>query len=186
MLVAGLAAVLIIWGIPEDIYLRVNKSIEEYRNVKSEFEAMSENFRMKGYYERKKKEMSAEIKNLGIKTQQNPEQVLSLISYHCENNGIEISRVSFDGMSPDMADAAENEEPPNESEGADRGTGDVLRVAVEFNCGYENMLQFIDDIKNDGGDIAVTNMRVLRLDDDTVNAVTNLNFYSLNTLNTGI
>ena len=44
-----MAAVLIICGTSEDIYLKINRPIKDYKDVKAEFEAMSENFHMKNY-----------------------------------------------------------------------------------------------------------------------------------------
>jgi hypothetical protein len=41
------------------------------------------------------------------------------------------------------------------------------------------MLELIDDIKNDDRDIAVTNMRLLSLDDNDVIGIMDLNFYAI-------
>lgn len=179
---AGMAAVLIICGASENIYLKINRSIKDYKDVKAEFEAMSENFHMKNYYEKRKKEMTGKVNNLDIKEKLNSEQVLSLISNYCENNGIKINRVSFEGMEETVDSAeTENAESTYNFYKNNLKDGESLSVTVEFNCSYEKMLQFIDDIKSNTGNVALTKMRLLYYDDGTVNVVINMNFYSLNT-----
>jgi hypothetical protein len=177
----GMAAVLIICGTSEDIYLKINRPIKDYKDVKAEFEAMSENFHMKNYYGKREKKMTDKVNNLDIKEELNSEQVLSLISNYCENNGIKINRVSFEGMDEVIVDGTENAESTYNFHDNILKDGELLPVTVEFNCSYENMLQFIDDIKNNTGNVALTKMCLLCFDDGTVNVVINMNFYSLNT-----
>ncbi len=60
------------------------------------------------------------------------------------------------------------------------GVADSLTSEIEFECTYECLLGFMDDIKNKGVNAAVGSVNAFELRGGRINAVIIVNFYSLN------
>lgn len=157
---------------PSKIYYNVNSFIDECKEVHFDYVKMSNNFGMKHYYEERKNELLKQIESKKINNNLLQEHVMTLINNHCKNNCISINNIVFS----DEVDAYNEEDIEYDNNTAIR----VMKVSIEFKCSYENLIMFIDDLKNDRIDIAVTNMRIIKWDENTISAATDLNFYSFN------
>ncbi len=167
--------IFIISDMPEKIYLSVNNLIKEYKDIKSAYEAMSSNFKMKDQYEKRRTELLNEIKSPNYNTEIFQEDIISLINYNCIKNSISISNIVF----PDIQSVGETGE-DMELAGKEVTPFDIQRVTVDFKCSYKSLLLFIDAIKNENADIAIVNMRVVNWNGDIVYVTSDLNFYILN------
>jgi len=88
-----------------------------------------------------------------------PEYAMLFLNDLCESNGMKIKRIKFYQES-DVA-----------------GGEDGLASEIEFECTYERLLSFMDDIKNKGVNAAVGSVNVFELGDGRINAVIIVNFY---------
>jgi hypothetical protein len=156
--------------IPSKIYFNINSFIGEYMEIKLSHEEMSNNFIMKQYYEERKNDLLKQIETHKDYNNLLQEQIITIINNHCIKNGISISNIVFS----EEQDGYEQEDMENDENNDIR----VMKVSIEFKCSYENLIKFIDDLKNDRVDIAITNMRIIKWDDSTISAATDLNFYS--------
>lgn len=144
--------------------------INEFKEIESSYEAMSENFRMKQYYEGRKKDLLIQFESMNY-DYLFQEEIITLINEHCLSNNIIMGSISF---------INDDEGGYNQDEYDENSPLRVMRVAIEFKCSYDNLLLFIDDLKNDTVEIAVVNMRVINCNDGIVNVAMDLNFYSIN------
>jgi hypothetical protein len=144
--------------------------IHVYKEIESSYETMTENFMMKQYYEGRKKDLLIQFESINYNYNLLQEEILNIINNHCLSNNIIIENVAF---------IINDEEVYNQDEQDDNSPLRAMRVSIEFKCSYDNLLLFIDDLKNDAAEIAVLNMRIINWDNGTVNVVTDLNFYSL-------
>lgn len=181
LLIAGIILAVIIGNIPENIYLKISQVIDEYKEVQSTYETMTINFKMKDYYEERKIQLVNEVKSLDYETQIYLEQIIDLISYQCVNNGIEIQNISFDNIELfNSEDIEQLSKQGNNTEA--KNSMSVLHATAEFNCGLDNILDLIDDLKIESRNIALSNIRVLRVDDKLVNVSADMNFYYINSV----
>lgn len=132
---------------------------------------MTENFIMKQHYESKKKDLLIQLESINYNYNLLQEEILNIINNHCLSNNIIIENVAF---------IINDDEVIDQDEFDDNNHLRVMSVAIEFKCNYDNLLLFIDDLKNDTVEIAVLNMRIVNWNNGIVNVVANLNFYSLN------
>lgn len=163
---------MLINDMPSKIYYNVNSFIDECKEVHFDYVKMSNNFGMKHYYDERKNELFKQIESKKNYNNLLQEQIMNLINNHCINNCISISNIVFS----DEVDAYVQEDMEDDSNTAIK----VMKVSIEFKSSYENLIMFIDDLKNDRVDIAVTNMRIIKWDEDTFLSSTDLNFYSFN------
>jgi len=147
--------------------------MKEYKEINLTYEAMSSNLKMKNYYEDRKIQLLDQIKLKNFNNVMLQEQIIDLINNHCIKNNISINNIFFSDKN--AVDCAEED-----IEQLDIKPFEIQRVTVEFKCSYENLLLFIDTIKNSNVDIAITNIRVINWGDDIIYVTSDLNFYFFN------
>jgi len=155
------------------LIFKLNPVKDEYSETSIKYESMSRNFIMKSEYEQKKEELLSEINNYNVETNILQEQVLSVVYEHCTGNNIEITNINFTEIIPVSLAEAPSEEILHETPGV------YMCVTIEFKSTYGDMLFFIDDIKNDDMDIALTNMRTIAWEGDVIYGVVDMKFYAL-------
>lgn len=160
--------------IPEDWLLKLNPAKGNYIKISQVYGNMLQNFKNYDYLEKKKSSLLDEISKINLETKILQEEIISNLYKHCLDNNIVITKINFSEVVP--ASFNNDEENLNEDNGEEAAS---VRVTIEFKSNYHNMLEFVDDIKNDDIDIAVTNMRVLSPDDSDIIGVMDLNFYAM-------
>jgi hypothetical protein len=160
---------LLVAKIPSRVYLIINNSVERFKETEYCYVTMIENFTMKTYYEERKNELVKQVNSLNYNYNLLQEEIISTINLHCLRNNIAIDNFAF----MDNDDVGENL-------GEDDSPLRVNRVSMEFKCSFDDLLRFIDDIKNDVVKVSVVRMRIINWKEDLVNVNIELNFYSLN------
>lgn len=162
--------ILLINEIPNQLYLNMAGFIHEFKEIESSYETMSENFSMIQYYEGRKKDLLIKFESMNYNYNLFQEEIITLINEHCLGNNIIMGNIAF---------INDDERVYNHNEHDENSPLKVMKVTIEFKCSYDNLLFFIDDLKNDTVEIAVVNMRVINWNNGVVNVVTDLNFYSI-------
>ena len=162
---------IIINDIPSRLYLSITDYFNEFKKIESSYKTMTENFMMKQFYEERIKELQIQFDSMNYNNNLLQEEIISIINNHCLCNNIIIDNVNF---------VNNDEVVYNEEELEESSPIEVMRVAIEFKCSYDNLLLFIDDLKSDTVELAVFNMRIINWNNDIVNVAMDLNFYSIN------
>lgn len=170
VVITSVLIILFVSDIPSKIHFNINNFFSEYKEIKLSYEKMTNNFIMKNNYEVRKGELLKQIELQNDNNNLFQEQVITLINANCLNNGIHISNIVFS----DEQDAYSQEYIEHEN-----ASISIMRVSIEFKCSYENLIMFIDDLKNDRVNIAITNMRIINCNESTVSAAMDLNLYTL-------
>ncbi|MGB4438579.1 MAG: hypothetical protein WBJ13_04990 [Sedimentibacter sp.] len=178
--IIGLIIFVLYLILPDGWYLKLNPIKDEHMKISVDYENISQNFEMENTYEKRKIELLNEIDNLNMETKILQEKIIYILYEYCLKNDIEINNITFSEIMP----ASLTNDIPDENydtyEQVDYETAAVfICVSLEFTSSYEDMLNLVDDIKNDHMDIAVTNMRTVSLDGDVVYGVIDLNFYAI-------
>ncbi len=154
-------------------YKKLNPIRDEYSETSIKYENMSQNLIMKSKYGQRKDELLDEINNYNVETDILQEKVLAVVYQHCMRNNIAITNINFTEIIPVSLAESESEEILSEIPGV------YMCLTIEFKSTYVDMLVFIDDIKNDDMDIALTNMRTIAWEGDVIYGVADLKFYAL-------
>lgn len=155
------------------LFFKLNPIKNEYSETSIKYESMSRNFIMKSEYEQRKEELLSEINNYNVETNILQEQVLAVVYGYCTENNIEITNINFTEIIPVSLSETLSEEILHETPGI------YMCLTIEFKSTYCDMLFFIDDIKNDDMDIALTNMRTIAWEGDVIYGVVDMKFYAL-------
>ncbi len=161
LLVLCIAIVMIYPGVLSEVYSGTTETVAKYMDTKEQFHSMQNNIKAADMH------MS---KNVSLQDNESiwdeiciyPEDAMLFLDDLCESNGMEIKKIRF-YQEPDVA-----------------GGADGFTSEIEFECTYGCLLNFIDDIKNEGVNAAVGSVNVLELGSGRINAVTRVSFYSLN------
>lgn len=134
---------------------------------------MSENFKMENYIESERTEYLERLDELNFNTELSQEQIIAVI-YNCAaENNIQISSIKFYGADDSIYEDIEIVE----SNG--KCNYEIMHASVEFKLKFDALLNFMDDIKNYGNDISITNIRIIAREDALVNAVVDMKFYAV-------
>lgn len=155
------------------LLIKLNPIKYEYSETSIKYESMSRNFKMKREYEHRKEELLIDINNFNLETNIFQELVLIVVYGYCSLNNMEISNINFTEVIPVSLTESVNEEILNEIPGV------YMCSTIEFKSTYDNMMCFIDDIKNDDMNIAIIDMRTIAWEGDVVYGIVNLKFYAL-------
>ncbi|HCX62340.1 MAG TPA: hypothetical protein DHU59_07875 [Clostridiales bacterium] len=162
LLAPCIAIMLIYSGVFSEVHAGITKPTTRYRDVKEQFHNMHDNICAAEVYMSKNAVLTDEAAYDYDKICSYPEEAMLFINDLCENNAIETNRIRF------------------YHEDDDEGNAEVLVSEIEFECTYECLLNFMDDVKNKGYNAAVSSVNVFELGDGRINAVVRLNFYFLN------
>ncbi|GEM_PF-858920 len=153
---------------------KFNSTIEKHIEISHAYDNMLQNFKTYDSLEKRKSSLLDEINRINMETGILQEEIISNLYGHCSENNIIITKINFSETVPVYFDNEENSNEDNKDK-----TAVTVRVTIEFKSNFDDMLELIDDIKNDDRDIAVTNMRLLSLDDNDVIGIMDLNFYAI-------
>lgn len=172
---------LFVTGIPNKFLIRLTVG-EEYNNIHSEYENMYQNLNMKSVYEKTKIELLTKLNELNIDSEILQDNIINVLSNISEKNDIELGNMKFSETMPVYTDNSKGQE---ESENlttmaSQQGSTAVcMKVTLDFDCDFNDMLLFIDDIKNNETEISVIDISILMIDVNKVHVMLNLMFYAL-------
>jgi hypothetical protein len=148
-------------GIPFSLFSKLFAE-KEYNNIYMEYENMNQNINMKGIYEESQNNLLKKINDLNIDTEILQDEIIIELSHISGKNNIELSSIKFSEAIPVLTD----------------NTALCMKVTVEFNSELNNMLKFIDDVKNSETIISVADISVLT-SENKAHVSLNLLYYAL-------
>lgn len=163
-------------GIFKSVVLKLSVA-KEYNNICSEYEKMYQNLNVKAIYEENHSNLMIKINEIDIDTEILQDQIISVLSYISEKNNIEIGNIKFSEIMPISNSISTQEE--NLVSKTQDSTAVCMNVTIEFNSNFNDMLLFVDDIKNCELQISVIDISIFLIDGEKVHVMTNLMFYAL-------
>ena len=174
--VVGLIALFAV-GIPNNLLLKLTAA-EEYNNIHSEYENMYQNLNMKSIYEENQIYLLNKINELNIDTEILQDKIINGLSKLSRKNNIQLGNIKF---SEPMPISEDNSKYSKEEwfESLQENSAICMKVNVDFDSDFDDMLIFIDDIKNSSTEISVIDINILMSDNQKTHTVLNLMFYAL-------
>lgn len=167
--------ILIILSKAPDIVLSRLSLSEEYNKIYFLYDSMHENFKMKSSFEVTKDNLMLKINELNIDTDIMQDKIINTLCNISQKNNIELSNIKFSDVMPVSFDSDET----LETQDVENNNAICMKVTVEFNGYFNDMLSFVEDIKNSETEISVLDISILLIDSYKVHAVINLMFYAL-------
>lgn len=167
--------ILIILSKAPDIVLSRLSLAEEYNKIYFLYDSMHENFKMKSSFEVTKDNLMLKINELNIDTDIMQDKIINTLCNISQKNNIELSNIKFSDVMPVSFDSDET----LETQDVENNNAICMKVTVEFNGYFNDMLSFVEDIKNSETEISVLDISILLIDSYKVHAVINLMFYAL-------
>lgn len=168
---------LFITGIPESIFSKLSVS-EEYNKTYSLYETMHQNLDMKSSFEETKEDLLMKIKELNIDTDILQDKIINILSSISMKNNIVLNNIKFSDVMPVFSDDFNSEE-TLEAKDSLVNSAICMKVTVDFDSDFSDMLSFVDDVKNCETEVSVLDISILLLDNDKVRVMMNLMFYAL-------
>lgn len=163
-------------GIPGSLFLKLSAA-EEYNNIHSEYENMYQNLNMKNKYEENYVYLSGKINELNIDTEILQDKIINVLSNTSKKNNIELGNIKFSEI---MQVSEYNFNSSVATEDFQHDNSAVcMKVNVDFDSDFNNMLSFVDDIKNSRTEISVVDINISMSDSQKTHTVLNLIFYAL-------
>lgn len=159
-----LIILLFITGIPRRLFKKLTAS-EEYDTIHLKYENMYQNLSMKNIYKERQINLNKKISKLNVETEIMQDKIIIELSNVSKRNKIELGNIKFSEIMP-VFDEEENK-------------AVCIKATVDFDGYFDDMISFIDDIKNSKTEISVTNISILMLETDKVHVMLNLTFYAL-------
>ena len=171
--------VFIILIIPTSFYLPLNYKLnplhEELDYIMDKYAVMSEIFETENNIIAKKTEHLAKINELNFNNELSQEKIITILRDCTGKNNIQISNIKFsEGSNSYSGAAAEITET-----GSTEDRCEFLSVSVEFKLEFEDLLSFVDDMREYGKDISITGIRVVSWEEDMLYSVVDMKFYAV-------
>lgn len=167
---------LFITDLPISIFSKLS-AVEEYNNIHSEYENMYQNLNMESTFEKNQNILMKKINELNIETEILQDEIIKVLSHISKKNNIELDNIKFSEIMTVFSDDFKSEELESH-EGQDYAAI-CMKVSVDFNCDFNDMLSFVDDIKDIEMEIAVLDISILLIDNGNVHVISNFMFYAL-------
>ena len=148
-------------GIPFGLFSKLSAA-NEYNNIYREYENMNQNINMKSIYEENQNNLLKKINDLNIDTEILQDEIINELNYIAKKNNIELGSIKFSEAMPVLTD----------------NTALCMKVTVDFDSELNNMLKFVDDVKNSETAISVTDISILT-SESKVHVSLNVMYYSL-------
>ncbi len=159
----------------KDWYTNINPILAEYNRLKGIYENMSLNLKMKDSLLKKNNELKIEISKLKLDTDILQEEIMSMLYILSKKNNIEIEKITF-------SEAASMTNLNVEEEITDVNTIDTvvfIQVNMNFKCNFNDLLKFIDNIKDEKRYVAISYLLLLSWNEKVVYGVVDFYFYTI-------
>jgi Tfp pilus assembly protein PilO len=162
-LIFVITIVLIVYFAKAPYGMFANLSIrDEYKDVYSQYENMSKDINMKSIYEEKQSILIKKVNELNIDTEILQDGIINELNNISRKNSIELNSVKFSEVMPILSD----------------NSGLCMKVTVDFDSDFNDMLNFVDDVKKSKTIISIPDISILTIK-NTVHVSLNLMFYAL-------
>ncbi len=168
-----LVLVLFYFVMPKELIHELNPSKWKQTEIPLAYERMVQNFSIQNCLVENKDRLLSEIKETNIEPRILHEEIISTVYGYCIDNNVIITKITFSEISPVNFIDEEISEKPS-------GTAPVMvTVGVEFRGSFDDVLNLVDDIKEDSQNIGFSHMRLLSMDDNDFMGVMDLKFYAM-------
>jgi hypothetical protein len=154
----------------------VNPIVDEHKKISSSYEDMWENLKLGDKYRERKAELLEHIEESNILMEPMQEKIVMMLYENLLDNNIQMISIDF----AEEVSEAKDEEKDDVTEDIDllSSPGVIsMSVILEAKGEYYNMLDFVDDLKDD--EIAITSIKMMFWEDDIVYCVLDLKFYAV-------
>jgi len=166
------------------ITVNKNSTKENYIKTKEIYVNMSQNINMLNYYEDEKVKLKTEIAEISVLPEIKQENIIEILYKNLSSCGIEITSLNFSEPMLTLFDISTNEmvsesQIDNNEKNNNELSVLTMIVNVEFKTNYTNILEFIDKLKDNNFDIAITNIHIIKSDFNKVQGIVDVNFYAI-------
>ena len=133
-----------------------------YGNIYHEYEKMNTDIKMKDMYEENKNNLLNKVNKLNINTEILHDEIITVLNTISRKNNIELNTIKFSELMPCLSDKA----------------GICMKVTAEFDSELNEMLSFVEDVKNSRLMISVEDISALTIENG-IHASVNLIVYAL-------
>lgn len=170
----------------------LSKSItvkEKYDEMYATYDDMFQNIKMKDIYEERRKKLQTEISDMNIPSDIRQEKIIEVLYKNLSSCGIKIVNINFSDVIPvDMSTSPEailesgyNDEKVYDGENEGASILSML-VDIEFSSNYESVLNLIDKLQECDGNMAITNIHIIKQDYNNVYVNMDVRFYAVPTM----
>lgn len=149
-------------GIPFKVFAKISER-DEYKNIYSEYENMYQDISMKSIYEKNQSILFKKVNELNIDNEILQDGIINELSCISRRNNIELNSIKFSEAMLILSD----------------NTGISMKVTVDFDSDFNDMLNFVDDVKNSETIISVTDISISMIENNKVHVSVNIMFYAL-------
>ena len=154
---------------------KLNPLQEELEYIIDKYAVMSENFKTENIIISEKTEYLAKISKLSFSDELSQEKIIRILQDCTDKNNIQISNIKFSEESDSLMGS--------DIEIIETGSAacrcESLSVSVEFKSKFEDLLSFIDHMREYGKDICVAGIRVISWEEDMLYSVVDMKFYAV-------
>ena len=148
-------------GIPFVVYAKLSVG-DEYRNMYSEYENMNQDINMRSLYEENQNYLIKKVNELNIDREILQERIINELISISRKHNIELSSIKFSEAMPILFD----------------NTGACMKATVDLDSDLNKVLKFVDDVKDSGSMVSVSEISVLTIESG-VHATVNILYYAL-------
>jgi len=148
-------------GIPFRVFAKLSVG-DEYKNIYAEYENMNQDINLKSLYEENQEYLIKKVNELNIDTEILQDGIINELNNISRKNNIELNSVKFSEVMPILSD----------------NSGLCMKVTVDFDSDFNDMLNFVDDVKKSKTIISIPDISILTIK-NTVHVSLNLMFYAL-------
>lgn len=176
--IAAVGFILLFAATVTDNLLLKLTAAEEYNNIYMEYENMYQNLNMKSKYEENQIYLLSKINELNVDTAILQDKIIDVLSNMSKKNNIKFGNIKFSEIMPVSAYNSKYSE-DEWGESLPDNFAICMKVYVDFESDFIDMLTFVDDIKNCRTEISVIDINILMYDSQKMHTVLNLMFYAL-------
>lgn len=158
--------------------------IEDYNKTKEAYDNMSQNIRMKNFYEDQKERLLVEVSELKFFSDINQDNIIEILYQGLSLCGIEIISISFSNVITTSIDILSNETvPESKMDNTDIGNNQLpvlsIIINIEFKTSYKKFLALIDKLQENNYNIAITKIHIIKSDINNVHSFMDISFYAI-------
>ncbi len=157
---------------------------ENYNKTKEIYDSMSQNIRMKNFYEKEKEKLLAEVSELNSFSDIKQENIIEILYNSLSTCGIEIISINFSNIFTTSIDILSNEtvsesKMDNVNNEMNQLPVKSMIINIEFKSSYEKILALIDKLQENNCDIAITNIHITKFNFNDNYCVMDVIFYAI-------
>lgn len=154
--------------------------INEYDQISTSYEGMSNNLKKLKAYEKTLGELIDGINQVNILKNIYQEEIIDILNHILEACEINPGKVTFSEVHTININEINNTENEIHNQAEEIIEAQAMTVSLEYSSSYDSLVDFIDEIQKSDMDISITNIKIIIHDEEEdVQCQVTLNFYAL-------